>query len=103
MTRKGLKAFVRYDGRSKIIAGSLVLTQRKPGMGDWVEIETHISSFSPPISITKHTRCFIRYDGSGDIIPGSLRLSRSIPSIGNWIEIPITKQVTTTTTTTVIP
>ena len=103
MVRKGLKAFVRYDSRNKIIPGSLVLTQRKPGIGDWVEIDTHISNFSTPISLTTYNRCFIRYDVRGDIIPGSLRISRSVPSIGNWIEIPITKQESTTTTTTVIP
>ena len=35
---KRLKAFVRYDGQGRVVAGSLVLRQNKPKVGKWQEI-----------------------------------------------------------------
>lgn len=40
-TRKHLKAYVRYDGTGRIVAGSLVLASSKPKNGDWVEIPAY--------------------------------------------------------------
>lgn len=34
-----LKAFVRYDGSGRVIAGSLILQSFKPKVGNWVEID----------------------------------------------------------------
>lgn len=34
-----LKAYVRYDGSGRIIAGSLVLRRKKPKVGNWQEIQ----------------------------------------------------------------
>jgi hypothetical protein len=36
-----LKAFVRYDGTGRVIAGSLILQRFKPKVGDWVEIDAN--------------------------------------------------------------
>ena len=36
-----LKAFVRYDGSGRVIAGSLILQRFKPKVGDWVEIDAN--------------------------------------------------------------
>lgn len=33
-----LKAFVRFDGSGRIVAGSLVLRKNKPKVGKWKEI-----------------------------------------------------------------
>jgi hypothetical protein len=33
-----LKAFVRFDGSGRIVAGSLVLRKNKPKVGKWREI-----------------------------------------------------------------
>ena len=33
-----LKAFVRYDGTGRVIAGSLILQRSKPKVGNWSEI-----------------------------------------------------------------
>jgi len=35
---KDLKAFVRYDGSGRVVAGSLVFRKNKPKNGRWVEI-----------------------------------------------------------------
>lgn len=39
--RKDLKAFVRYDGSGRVIAGSLVLRRSMPKVGKWKEIPTY--------------------------------------------------------------
>lgn len=36
-----LKAFVRYDGSHRIVAGSLVLRKNKPKVGKWKEISAY--------------------------------------------------------------
>ena len=39
--RKDLKAYVRYDGSGRVVAGSLVLRRQKPKVGKWVEIPAY--------------------------------------------------------------
>jgi hypothetical protein len=36
--KRELKAFVRFDGSGRIVAGSLVLRKQKPRVGKWQEI-----------------------------------------------------------------
>jgi len=36
--KKDLKAFVRYDGTGRVIAGSLILQRSKPKVGNWDQI-----------------------------------------------------------------
>ena len=36
--QKKLKAFVRYDGSGRVVAGSLILRKNKPKVGNWQEI-----------------------------------------------------------------
>jgi hypothetical protein len=36
-----LKAYVRYDGSGRVIAGSLILQRFKPKVGNWVEINAN--------------------------------------------------------------
>ena len=38
---KTLKAYVRYDGSGRVVAGSLVLRRKKPKVGKWMEIQTY--------------------------------------------------------------
>jgi hypothetical protein len=35
---KSLKAYVRFDGSGRIVAGSLILRKNKPKVGKWKEI-----------------------------------------------------------------
>lgn len=39
--RRPLKAYVRYDGRGRIIAGSLLLRRKMPKVGKWKEIDAY--------------------------------------------------------------
>jgi hypothetical protein len=36
-----LKAFVRFDGSGRIVAGSLILRKNKPKVGKWKEISAY--------------------------------------------------------------
>ncbi len=36
-----LKAYVRFDGSGRIVAGSLILRRKKPKVGKWVEIPAY--------------------------------------------------------------
>ena len=37
--KRDLKAYVRYDGSGRVIAGSLVLRRTKPKVGNWKEVQ----------------------------------------------------------------
>lgn len=37
--KRDLKAFVRYDGSGRVVAGSLILRRQKPKVGKWTEIQ----------------------------------------------------------------
>lgn len=39
--KKDLKAFVRFDGSGRIVAGSLILRRKKPKVGKWVQIAAY--------------------------------------------------------------
>ena len=54
-----LKAFVRYDGSGRIVAGSLILRKNKPKVGKWKEIQAYEccvpTTTLPPIPTTTST------------------------------------------------
>ena len=39
--KKDLKAYVRYDGTGRVIAGSLILQRFKPKDGNWQEVQAY--------------------------------------------------------------
>jgi len=39
--KRPLKAFVRFDGSGRVVAGSLVLRRKKPKVGNWQEITAY--------------------------------------------------------------
>ena len=39
--QRNLKAFVRYDGSGRVVAGSLILRKSKPKVGKWQEITAY--------------------------------------------------------------
>lgn len=39
--RKDLKAYVRYDGSGRVVAGSLVLRRNMPKVGKWKEVPAY--------------------------------------------------------------
>jgi hypothetical protein len=51
-----LKAFVRYDGSHRIVAGSLILRKNKPKVGKWKEISAYeCCNFTPTTTTTTTT------------------------------------------------
>ena len=48
-----LKAYVRYDGTGRVIAGSLILQRFKPQVGNWQEIDANeCCNFVPTTTTT---------------------------------------------------
>ena len=39
INKKDLKAFVRYDGSGRVVAGSLILRRQKPKVGKWTQVQ----------------------------------------------------------------
>lgn len=39
--QRNLKAFVRFDGSGRVVAGSLILRKSKPKVGKWQEITAY--------------------------------------------------------------
>ena len=50
-----LKAYVRYDGTGRVIAGSLILQRFKPKVGNWQEIDANECCNYIPTSTTTST------------------------------------------------
>lgn len=53
--QRNLKAFVRYDGSGRVVAGSLVLRKNKPKVGRWEEILTYECCNDVPSTTTTST------------------------------------------------
>ena len=43
-----LKAFVRFDGQGRVVAGSLIFRKKMPKVGKWMEIPDYIPLLNPP-------------------------------------------------------
>ena len=59
-----LKAYVRYDGTGRVIAGSLILQRFKPKVGNWVEIDAneccnYIPGSTTTTTTTAAPECFL--------------------------------------------
>ena len=60
--QRDLKAFVRYDGSGRVVAGSLILRKNKPKVGRWQEIPAYECCNPVPTILT-------------DTIPGEFSLT----------------------------
>lgn len=65
-----LKAFVRFDGSGRIVAGSLVLRKNKPKVGKWKEILAYeCCNFTPiPTTTTTTTAVYVTWEMAASII-----------------------------------
>ena len=55
-SNNNLKAYVRYDGTGRVIAGSLILQRFKPKVGNWQEIPaSECCNYIPPTTTTTST------------------------------------------------
>ena len=50
--KRDLKAYVRFDGSGRIVAGSLILRKNKPKVGKWKEIQAYECCFLTTTSTT---------------------------------------------------
>lgn len=51
-----LKAYVRYDGTGRVIAGGPILQRFKPAVGNWVEIDaSECCNYVPTTTTTTTT------------------------------------------------
>ncbi len=51
--QRNLKAFVRYDGSGRVVAGSLILRKNKPKVGRWIEIPAYeCCNYTPTTTTT---------------------------------------------------
>jgi len=50
--KRDLKAFVRYDGSGRVVAGSLILRRQKPKVGKWKEIQGYQCCNAPILTST---------------------------------------------------
>lgn len=53
--KRDLKAFVRFDGSGRIVAGSLILRKKKPKVGKWHEIQAYECCNYVPTTTTTTT------------------------------------------------
>jgi len=53
--QRDLKAFVRFDGSGRVVAGSLILRKQKPKVGRWVEIPAYECCEYVPTTTTTTT------------------------------------------------
>jgi len=62
--QRDLKAFVRFDGSGRVVAGSLVLRKNKPKVGRWREIQAYeCCNYIPSTTTTTTTQ------GGGGVTP----------------------------------
>ena len=53
--QRNLKAFVRFDGSGRVVAGSLILRKQKPKVGNWQEIQAYECCNYVPTTTTTTT------------------------------------------------
>jgi len=93
--QRNLKAFVRYDGSGRVVAGSLILRKNKPKVGRWQEIPAYECCNYVPTSTTTTT--------STTASPTTTTTTTAEPvttTTTTTAEVPVT---TTTTTTAIVP
>jgi len=56
--KRDLKAFVRYDGSGRVVAGSLILRRQKPKVGKWKEIQGYQCCNAPILNSGATTPAF---------------------------------------------
>lgn len=74
-----LKAFVRFDGSGRIVAGSLILRRKKPKVGKWVEIPAY-ECCNP--TTTSTTTVSPTTTTTTTAVPACLKYSFTIPDGG---------------------
>jgi hypothetical protein len=90
-----LKAWVRYDGTGRVIAGGPILQRFKPAVGNWVEINANECCNEIPTTTTTTTQ------GGGGVTPTAF-IRPYWTSLGNACSIPATDSLLFYSTSTTI-
>lgn len=77
---KDLKAYVRYDGNGRVVAGSLVFRKKKPKNGRWVEISSNLCCNPNPIPNPSTTTTTTTNGGGGTVGYPYFAYTGSVPS-----------------------
>lgn len=91
-SRKGLKAFIRYDGSGRVVPSGVILARKKPKVGKWVEGLAYLccnfttTTTSTTSSTTTHTT--------------TSTTTTATPTTTTTTTVPATTTTTTTHTTT---
>jgi|Laugresbdmm110sn_1035088.scaffolds.fasta_scaffold72482_2 hypothetical protein len=91
--QRNLKAFVRYDGSGRVVAGSLILRKNKPKVGRWLEIPAYECCNYVPTSTTTTT----------STTASPTTTTTSTTATPTTTTTTTTASPTTTTTTTAVP
>jgi hypothetical protein len=78
-----LKAFVRFDGSGRIVAGSLILRKNKPKVGKWKEIQAYEC-------------CFLTTTTTTTAAPTTTSTTTATPTTTTSTTAPTTSTTTTT-------
>jgi hypothetical protein len=93
--QRNLKAFVRYDGSGRVVAGSLILRKNKPKVGRWQEIPAYECCNYVPTSTTTTT--------STTASPTTTTTSTTATPITTTTTTTAVPTTTTTTTAGIVP
>jgi ribosomal protein S26 len=103
--QRNLKAFVRYDGSGRVVAGSLVLRKKKPKVGRWEEILTYECCNDVPSTTTSTTTQVQSYvhqalwsdvNKAGACSGTFITVYSSVPNLGNNVNIYLDQALTQT-------
>lgn len=96
--QRDLKAFVRYDGSGRVVAGSLILRKNKPKVGRWQEIPAYECCNYVPTTTTTTTA-----SPTTTTTSSSTSTTTSTSTSTSTTTSTSTSTSTTTTTTTAAP
>ena len=94
-----LKAYVRYDGTGRVIAGSLILQRSKPKVGNWQEIDAN-ECCNPTTTTTTTTEAPVTTTTTSST---STSTSTTTSTSTSTTTTTTTAEPTTTTTTSTLP
>ena len=96
-----LKAYIRYDGTGRVIAGSLILQRFKPKVGNWQEIDAN-ECCNPTTTTTTTTEAPVTTTTTSSSTSTSTSTTTST-STSTTTTTTTAEPTTTTTTTTAAP
>ena len=89
--KRDLKAFVRYDGSGRVVAGSLILRRKKPKVGNWKEVQgyecctDHTLTTTVATSITNFVIKF--FCGGNEVAAVTLTSGVNSSSVANLVSL----------------